>query len=219
MNKSIHSSVQNDTHVSFKANIDKFIHKFQTHDAVIITALRDDFYKYKQPILKNNQALYSALFALGYPMIELASSYIKDYQKVLNLNDNFFMGSYLVINRFDKPDFVDNLAKLANHYGQPHIFVIQGGKTPKGHLLITKEKGKLTFGQIVNFPEGYELIGNPEFFKPYLNRDFYFTGVMNDSKITNSNMEGIYQPANWLGRWAVSSMGKCVLKEVGILSF
>ncbi|STZ56399.1 Uncharacterised protein [Moraxella lacunata] len=127
MNKSNRVSIKNSTPILFKQDIECFIHKFQKHDAVIITALRDDFYKYKQPILNNNRALYSALFALDYPITELDSSYIKDYQKLLKLNNDFFMGSYLVVNRFNKPDFIETMVKLANYYGQEFIFVIQGG--------------------------------------------------------------------------------------------
>lgn len=205
-------------HQPFQAGIEHFIHKFQKHDAVIITALRDDFYKYKQPILDNNKALYSALFALNYPITELKGSYIKNYQKILKLDDDLFMGSYLVVNRFDKPDFIENMAKLANHYGQKHIFVIQGGKNPKGYVFITTEKGQLKLGQMIDFPKRCGFIGYPEFFKHHCHRDFYFTGAMNDSKIGNSDMRGVYQPANWLGRWAMSSMGKRVLKEAGVLS-
>lgn len=217
MNNTPSLSTKNSTQTSLQ-DIEHFINKFQKHDAVIITALQQP-YKYKQPILENNRALYSALFALNYPITELRSSYIKDYQKILGLEDDFFTGSYLVVNRFNKSDFMDNLAKLAQYYGQPHIFVIQGGKNPKGHLLITKEKGKLKLGQTIDFPDCMKVIGNPKFFKAYRNRDFYFTGaIKNDSKIGNSDMKGVYQPANWLGRWACSSMGKRVLKEVGILS-
>lgn len=122
MNKSNRVSVKNSIPILFQQDIEYFIHKLQKHDAVIITALHDDFYKYKQPILENNKALYSALFALGYPITELDSSYIKDYQKLLKLNNDFFMGSYLVVNRFNKPDFIETMAKLANYYGQKFIF-------------------------------------------------------------------------------------------------
>ncbi|UZA42554.1 hypothetical protein LP090_10200 [Moraxella bovis] len=217
MNKSNRVSIKNSTSILFKQDIECFIHKFQKHDAVIITALHDDFYKYKQPILNNNRALYSALFALGYPITELDSSYIKDYQKLLKLNNDFFMGSYLVVNRFNKPDFIETMAKLANYYGQEFIFIIQGGENSKEYLLGTKEKGRLKLGQRLFYPECHFLMNNPKFFKPYRNRKFYFTGAMKDSKILNSQIQGVYQPANWLGRWACSTMDKRVLRKIGIL--
>lgn len=215
MNELSRSSVKN-THNLFQDDIEHFIQKFQKHDAVIITALRKT-YKYKQPILENNRALYRALFALGYPITELKSSYIDDYHKKFKLQDNFFMGSYLVANRYDVPDFIETMVKLANYFGQEFIFVIQGGKNPKGYLLGTKENGKLKLGQVMYYPECHSLMKNPKFFKPYRNRKFHFTGAMKDSKILNSQMQGVYQPANWLGRWACSTMGKRVLREVGIL--
>ena len=79
-----------------QADIFHFIQKFKKQDAVIITALRDD--EHKETVLDNNKDLYSALFALNYPITELDSSYIKDYQKILNLGNDFFTGSYLVVN-------------------------------------------------------------------------------------------------------------------------
>lgn len=39
---------------------------------------------------------------------------------------------------------------------------------------------------------------------------------MKDGHLTNSQMVGVYQPTNWLGRMACSSMGKRVLRQVGI---
>lgn len=226
MNNTPSLSTKNSTQTPLQ-DIEHFINKFQKHDAVIITALRD-FYKYKLPVLENNKKLYSALFALGYPITDLNhSTYIKDYQDLFHRESKFlFTGSFLVVNRFDESDFIDNMAKLAQYYGQPHIFVIKGGKNPSAYLLGTakiipnqKQKSKINTGQIIPFPECYPLIGNPKFFRAYRNRDFYFTGaIKNDSKIGNSDMKGVYQPANWLGRWACSSMGKRVLKGVGILS-
>lgn len=221
MNKSVRSSVKNNTNTQnpLQKDIECFIHKFQQHDAVIITALRDDFYKYKQPIFDNNKELYSALFALGYPITELDNSYIKDYTKLLKSNRNYFhRGSYLVVNRFDQPDFIENLMKLAQYYGQQSIFVIQGGVNPKGYLLGVQSKGRLKLGQKLFYPECHDLIGNPKFFEELKDRKFYFTGEIKDSNIGNSQMVDVgFQPNNWLGRWACSSMGKRVLKKAGIL--
>lgn len=194
-----------------QADIFHFIQKFKKQDAVIITALRDN--EHKETVLDNNKDLYSALFALNYPITELDSSYIKDYQKILNLDNDFFTGSYLVVNRFGKSDFIDNMTKLAQYYGQPHIFVIKDGKHPTAYLLGTQDPH---MGQFMNYPDCHEHIGNPKFFKKYRQRDFYFTGAMKDGHLTNSQMVGVYQPTNWLGRMACSSMGKRVLRQVGI---
>lgn len=224
MTQSIHSSVKNgDDNFVLQEDIQAFIDKFQKHDAVIITALRKP-YKYKLPVLQNNQALYMALFALNYPIQELDNSYIKDYKKILNLDNDFFTGSYLVVNRFNKPDFIKTMAQLATYFGQEFIFVIQGGKNPKGYLLGTaklipniKQKHRIKTGQIIYFPQCYSLIGNPKFFTDHRHIQFYFTGAINDEKIGHSEMRNVFQPANWLGRWWYSSMGKKVLKEIGIL--
>lgn len=202
----------------FQTDIENFINKFQQHDAVIITALHTNFYKHKQQILDNNKDLYSALFAKQYPITELRNSYIDNFEQKLHLNDDCFHGSYLVVNRLNAEDFVDNLAKLAQFYQQEHIFVIRGGDKPTAFLLGTKNSGKIHLGQIIPYPECHALIGNPEFFRQFLHQKFYFTGAIKDNKISRSEMVGVgFQPSSWLGRWACASMGKKVLRKVGIL--
>lgn len=226
MHQSSRASIQNQhKSCSFQADIEHFINQFKQHDAVIITALRD-FYKYKQPILEDNKALYCALFALGYPITDLNhSTYIKDYKDTFLSENHIFTGSFLVVNRFNKPDFIENMAKLAQYYGQEHIFVIKSGEYPSAYLFGTakiipniKRKMKIQTGQMIHFPECYHLIGNPQFFKIYRQQHFYFTGANKDGHIGNSEMHDVYQPANWLGRWACSAMGKQVLKKAGILT-
>lgn len=221
MNKPVNSCVQNDNaERSYLADIEHFINKFKKYDAVIITALRD-FYKYKNPILDDNKSLYSALFALGYPITDLNHSiYIKDFKDTFAGTKYLFTGSFLVVNRFNKPDFIENMAKLAQYFGQPHIFVIKGGENPSAYILgtekptlSTQRRAKIKTGQIIDFPDCYRLIGNPRFFSVYRNQKFYFTvAIKNDDKIGNSQMKGVYQPANWLGAVGVCHNGQACVK-------